>query len=219
MKASLFVTTARRSLRRFRNSRSCALGVVICGVIIALWPATGHAQQSIPGTEFFVGGSKLWADEALTNIVCSPTLVCTVQTDPAIRTLYHDHGWGGSVTGNLNRIVGLEVEFGTNPGLLTLLAGPHLAYHASGRVNPFGHVLFGGAHQRQIAPQAHSTAYNAFTTAFGGGLDVRAARVLSIRVIQADYLRESFKDDLQNNLRLSFGFVLRFGSLTEPNKK
>ncbi|HUI41334.1 MAG TPA: outer membrane beta-barrel protein [Terriglobia bacterium] len=51
-----------------------------------------------------------------------------------------------------------------------------------------------------------------FTTAFGGGLDVKAARFVWIRIIQADYLRQPFTNDTQNNLRLSFGVVFRFGS-------
>jgi hypothetical protein len=51
----------------------------------------------------------------------------------------------------------------------------------------------------------------AFTAAFGGGVDVKATRFLWIRVIQADYLREHFSGDTQNNLRLSSGVVFPFG--------
>ncbi len=47
---------------------------------------------------------------------------------------------------------------------------------------------------------------------------MKAARFLWIRVIQADYLRQSFRDDLQNNGKLSFGVVFRFGSLAGPGK-
>jgi len=42
----------------------------------------------------------------------------------------------------------------------------------------------------------------AFTAAFGGGVDVKATRFLWIRVIQADYLREYFSGDTQNNVPL-----------------
>jgi len=48
--------------------------------------------------------------------------------------------------------------------------------------------------------------------AFGGGLDVAPHPRVAIRVIQADYLATRFADDWQNNLRLSFGIVLRFGA-------
>jgi len=150
----------------------------------------------------------------------------------------------GSITGNLNRFFGLEVDLrvyrnnlpdpvpispgnsGPHSTRFTFLFGPHFAYRGIPRVNPFAHVLVGGTHGRSLSlisvPPAGEaltlTGQTAFAAAFGGGLDVKVTRFLWIPVIQADYLRESFTNDVQNNLRLSFGVVFRFGSSAKPGK-
>ena len=147
---------------------------------------------------------------------------------------YNTNGWEGSLTGNFNRVFGLEVDlsdhYNTPPGFashsngLSFLFGPHFAYRSIPKLAPFVHFLAGGTRgTQQPFPQAsgacpapgcpvlgppHDTA---FTAGFGGGVDVKASRFLWIRVVQADYLREYFSNDTQNNLRLSFGVVLRFG--------
>ena len=53
-----------------------------------------------------------------------------------------------------------------------------------------------------------------------GGVDVKIWRILWLRPIQAEYLRESFPADpnefppaREHNRRLSAGFVIRFGTL------
>ena len=113
----------------------------------------------------------------------------------------------------------------------SFLFGPHFAFRVVPRVAPFAHALVGGTRGAQqivivcpvagsdlcviggpcppcpASPPQHDTA---FTTAVGGGLDVQAAHFVWIRVIQADYLREQFTNNPQNNVRLSFGVVLRF---------
>jgi hypothetical protein len=141
-------------------------------------------------------------------------------TRPAIRTPYHNDAWEAAITGNFNRFAGIEMEVHCcqKPGELnghqyTFLFGPHFAFRGNSHVNPFAHVLLGLTSGRQVTPYQHSTWRPAFTTAVGGGLDVKAWRFLWIRAIQVDYLRESFKDDLQNNGKLSFGVVFRFGGV------
>lgn len=151
---------------------------------------------------------------------------------------YNASGWEGSLTGNFNRFLGLEADlsdhYATPPGLgfhsngFSFLFGPHLAYRTTPRVNPFVHFLAGGTRgsrgpQNFLLPPGLCPVpvtgcpalgplnETAFTAGFGGGLDVKANRFLWIRAFQADYLREYFTGDTQNDLRLSFGVVLRFG--------
>ena len=45
----------------------------------------------------------------------------------------------------------------------------------------------------------------------GFGLDIRINTVVSIRVLQADYIHTRFLEEGQHNGRLSFGIVLSFG--------
>ncbi len=48
-----------------------------------------------------------------------------------------------------------------------------------------------------------------FASALGGGLDYRLIKLVALRG-EGDYIRTSFFNTTQNNLRLSFGIVLRF---------
>ena len=151
---------------------------------------------------------------------------------------YNTNGWEGSLTGNFNPFFGLEADlsdhYNTPPNVgisysngFSFLFGPHFAFRSNPRVNPYVHVLVGGTRGTRLpvpiaapavplcpvtgCPSLGPLQETAFTAAAGGGVDVKATRFLWIRVIQADYLRENFFNDSQNNLRLSFGVVLRFG--------
>ncbi|MFZ0337309.1 MAG: hypothetical protein WAL45_04700 [Terracidiphilus sp.] len=91
---------------------------------------------------------------------------------------------------------------------------PHVG-HSS--LIPFGQVLVGAAHSSGSlvqAPNAGSgNAGAAFASNLGGGLDLRASRRFSIRLLEADYLLTTFdngSNNHQNNLRISAGVVFRF---------
>jgi hypothetical protein len=181
---------------------------------VAVGPLRGQAEGRQPEAEIFAGGSKVWTSASGTH--------------------FDTHGWGGSITGNFNRYVGAEMEifkysdypqdppeYGTN---YTFLFGPHVACRRARRVTPFGHVLVGGMHGRQnilppyppgVIPNTASalTGRTAFTVGLGGGLDVKVWRSVSLRVLQTDYLRAPFPNDVQNSLRLSFGVVFHLGHL------
>ncbi|HEV2424836.1 MAG TPA: hypothetical protein VGZ29_08415 [Terriglobia bacterium] len=113
----------------------------------------------------------------------------------------------------------------------SFLFGPHFAFRAVPKATPFVHALVGGTRGTQTmssacplggsnlcpiggpcppCPTPRPQHQTAFTTAVGGGLDVQAGRFVAIRVIQADYLREQFTGNPQNDVRFSFGIVLRF---------
>lgn len=179
--------------------------------LIAAGPVHGQTQEQ-PNTEIFAGGSKLWT--AADNVH------------------FHTHAWGGSITGNFNRYVGAEMEifkyadYPQDPpaygSRYTFLFGPHFSYRRARPVTPFGHVLVGGTRGRQnilppyppgVIPNTASAVRGktAFTVGFGGGLDVKVWRFVTLRVLQADYLRASFPNNVQGSLRLSFGVVVSIG--------
>jgi outer membrane immunogenic protein len=85
------------------------------------------------------------------------------------------------------------------------------------RLQPFGQVLAGFAHANGSLVEGQSPAASnasaAFAANIGGGLDLKANRGFSFRLVEADYLVTTFNNgvnDHQNNLRLSAGIVLHF---------
>jgi opacity protein-like surface antigen len=86
------------------------------------------------------------------------------------------------------------------------------------RFKPFFHALAGGATFRQTlsgdcpsdvqaACSDFSFSSTGFSAAVGGGLDVRATRRLSIRVVQADYNPIFVNDTTLSNFRIGVGLV------------
>jgi len=132
------------------------------------------------------------------------------------------NGGGGSIAYNFNSVLGLKAEFtgagiGNNTmtdstGLTTLtrsanmftyLFGPQVTIRKNSRVQPFGHLLFGGAYSNYYAnvqtkgavsttPTLQDAGKQAFAMAFGGGIDVKASQHVAIRVGQFDYFMTRF---------------------------
>jgi len=136
------------------------------------------------------------------------------------------NGWNASITGNVNRWLGVVGDFSGHygsesgsflvPGKADLsshsfLFGPRFSYRGHDRITPFAHALFGVNHAR-----AHSFGLTlkdtAFSTAIGGGFDVKLSNSFALRALQADYVMTRFGGETQNNARLSFGVVYRWGS-------
>jgi outer membrane immunogenic protein len=103
--------------------------------------------------------------------------------------------------------------------LSTFTAGgrylPKLGHSA---LQPFGQALVGLAHSSGTLVQGTNpgagNAGAAFAANLGGGLDLRANRRFSVRLVEADYLLTTFdngSNNHQNNLRISAGAVVRFG--------
>jgi hypothetical protein len=162
------------------------------------------------------------------------------------------NGAGGSFTFNINSMFGIKMDLqgygsntskftvpsGTNfPGggtanvqgnLFTYMFGPQVKLRAKS-FQPFGHLLFGGAHsnvygnafQNICQPTAGTCAFskapdgNAFAMAFGGGFDIPVNKLISIRPAEIDYLLTRFNNQFtntnQNNFRYSAGVVFTFG--------
>ncbi len=159
------------------------------------------------------------------------------------------NGGGGSFTYNFTENLGIKAEFqgygstltgfsipasatfptggkGNVQGdLFTYLFGPQVKARG-GKVNPFVHILFGGAHTNVYAnaykavcqPSAGACRFSAtpggdgFALAFGGGVDVPINKTIAIRPAGIDYLMTRFTNPLtsttnQNNFRYTAGVV------------
>jgi len=108
--------------------------------------------------------------------------------------------------------------------LFTYMFGP-VAKYRFGRFEPFGEILFGGAHSNFYVNACNSNsvlcggttpASTAFALAVGGGVDFQATHRLAIRLFDADYVRTNFGNNFvignssQSNFRLQTGLQVRF---------
>lgn len=101
--------------------------------------------------------------------------------------------------------------------LTTLTAGPRLQLPAARRLHPFAQALFGFAHgSGSQFPQQNTlvSSANSFALDLGGGADYfLPSHLISIRVLQIDYLRTALPNNTsnwQNNLRIGAGITLHF---------
>ncbi|MBI2819978.1 MAG: hypothetical protein HYX73_08365 [Acidobacteria bacterium] len=101
----------------------------------------------------------------------------------------------------------------------TFLFGPRFTSRWSDRFTPFAHTLFGVAriHHRvnQFAGSQRvrlDRTETPFAMTVGGGLDINLSPEISLRSIQADYLLTRPGEISVNNLRISSGFLFRFGT-------
>jgi opacity protein-like surface antigen len=130
-------------------------------------------------------------------------------------------GGAGSVAGNLNSWFGVVGEFGgckitgqpsgTSAHLLNYLFGPRVTYRSYGRLQPFGHVLFGGERLTASATGLGSASSNSFAMALGGGADYYLRGHFTLRLIQVEYLYTHFGGVRQNNARIEAGIVYHWG--------
>jgi hypothetical protein len=129
--------------------------------------------------------------------------------------LYGDYaGYYASPTVN-GELVGAPAQVTLNERAYPFLLGPQFTYRKLRPASFFAHALIGGMHERAanvpqgLAPETGTK----WAYGFGAGMDVRVARFLAIRVVQADYIRSHFpvssRVNAQNNWRISTGIVLR----------
>jgi opacity protein-like surface antigen len=109
-----------------------------------------------------------------------------------------------------------------NASLYNVLGGIQVKNNSQERrVKPFAHALVGaGIAKAKLndsfcreafdtgCPPEFNESETGLAMAFGGGLDVRAARNLSFRVFQVDYNPIRKNGVATNNVRFSFGIVL-----------
>jgi hypothetical protein len=148
-------------------------------------------------------------------------------------------GFNASITGNVNKYVGLKFDASghyknynvTIPGftnqpqikasLYNFLGGVQIKNNSkTRRVKPFVHALAGvGTVKTSLndafcqealgtgCPSEFRERESAFAMAFGGGIDVRASRRISFRLVQVDYNPLRKDGQTANNVRFSFGIV------------
>ncbi len=158
------------------------------GLVMLFLPLTAVAQDS-PKAEIFTGYSYLRSEGV------------------------NAHGFNGSIAGNINKNFGVVADLGVyrasesgeSGTAVTYLFGPRISGR-SDKVDPFFHVLFGGARVSAVGESDH-----AFAFAIGGGLDIKASNSVAIRVAQIDYLGSRFGGETQSNFRFSVGIVFRIG--------
>ena len=145
------------------------------------------------------------------------------------------HGWNVSLAGNVNRNLGIVGDFAghynsekstigtattsSNLTLTSVMAGLRVSERSNRMFTPFAQALFGmtrvNADLTVDQPgTTSSTATNdvtGFSSAVGGGLDIRLGETVAFRLFQADYLlirSDGFKHE---GARISTGIVWRFG--------
>ncbi len=192
--------------------------LMLAAILVICYTTISPAQDAdaYPKNEFFVGYSYESAD------------INSLTINPGRRGL---HGINLEYTRNINSVVGITVDFSghvkrdslaTGTGDIqhdrqqyNLLGGLQFKARNRTRVTPFAHALLGGSLFRgfsAILTPASNTYFfddaRSFAMAFGGGLDIRASKRISIRAIQADYNPTFFgQQGRQDNFRLSFGIV------------
>lgn len=120
------------------------------------------------------------------------------------------NGWEGSLTYKFNSYIGLTgaftgkygTLFGESMNLHDFYVGPQLSLPM--RYSPFVHVLFG-----DMRLSLATLRKNAFSTEWGGGLDIRVNQHLSVRAIEADAVTGNIKPS-QSDGQICAGLVIRF---------
>jgi hypothetical protein len=137
------------------------------------------------------------------------------------------NGWDLAPAFNFNKFLGVQADIsgtyatvsGVSTHIYTYTGGP-LVFVGLGPFKPYAHVLFGGT-RLSGSESSVSVSTNGYTVLFGGGLDVKANRLLAIRLAQVDWLYYHFSgfsaDNVStpsfsgsSNFRISTGLVLRF---------
>ena len=137
-------------------------------------------------------------------------------------------GGSGTFVYNFNKTFGAVADLGAyhnssdanlDPTTFSYLFGPRVSWRKD-RFTPYAQALVGGV--RVTSPflvdpiSGNTTAQNAFATAFGGGLDLRATDHIYLKPVEVDYMLSRVPNfwslnNTQSNLRYSAGIVFRFG--------
>lgn len=143
------------------------------------------------------------------------------------------HGGSGGITYNAYNWLGLVAEVGgyhaesaggvpTDENMWTWMFGPRFSFRNSTRFTPFAQVLFGGSFAGESL-NTNLVTEGSYALTVGGGLDVALTKHFSYRLVQTDYFLTNFANRPQaapqNNLRVSSGIVVRWGSNPEMTNR
>lgn len=124
-------------------------------------------------------------------------------------------GWGiaADVTGIHAGSIGSS---GVPISLVTTTFGPRYRWHADRHLSLYGQGLIGeadGFHSVFPAQVGAQSSSNSLAIQTGGGIDYKLSDRVALRVLDAAWLRTQLPnstDNVQNNLRLGAGIVVRF---------
>jgi hypothetical protein len=155
--------------------------------------------QEVPRIEVYGGYSNL-----MSNLNVSSFDMSGVDFSAAENL----NSWFGGAL-DISSHFGTENGFKTN--METAMYGPVFSYRKVRHVVVFSHGMLGavrgGPNYLDI-----SKSEVRFGALAGGGVDVQVSRMVALRLIQADYVLTHFSSVRQDNIRVSAGLVLRFGS-------
>ena len=127
--------------------------------------------------------------------------------------VYRGLGIAANVTGTHTSSVGTS---NIPLSLVTVTFGPRYRLHVARKLSVYGEVLVGEANGfSSIFPATGNSqdSANGLALQLGGGVDYRFGSRYALRLINASYLRTQLPnsaDNVENNLQLGAGFVLRF---------
>lgn len=171
--------------------------LTLAAVIWAVVATVARAQET-PVADVTAGYSALYVLKGLT---------------------YYMNGGSASVAASVNNWLGAVGDFGAyhapsglnNFNAETYTFGPRFSYRRWERLTPFGQVLLGGVHASQKNAQFTGVS-NAFAFGAGLGADLGLDRDgrYALRP-QVEYFGLHSNGGTISSLRLSVGFVVRFG--------
>jgi hypothetical protein len=144
---------------------------------------------------------------------------------------FYVSGWEASIERKVGLGIGVVADFSQQYGTATggpfvgsqqenqafALFGPQFSLRAAHRVIPFAHVLFGPSYGTEFEEYADGPIPSTgkvfdFTTAVGGGVDIRIRGHVWIRAVEVDHLhtKTDFNGDHAPQLRISAGIAFRF---------
>lgn len=178
-------------------------------------PIRSRAQEKF---EVFGGYSYTRVSVPFVQTILCPLPVCPIAT---VNNNANLNGWELSGAYKPTPWLGLAGDFcnhygsalNANVRLHTYLFGPQVSY--PGRVSPFAHALFGGAHESNDAGGTGGfvvvpATRNSFAAAVGVGIDIKLIPFVSVRPIQIDYLLTRFNSSSQSQPRVSAGVLFHF---------
>jgi len=138
---------------------------------------------------------------------------------------FYVSGWEASIERKVAPWIGIVADFSQQYGTRTggpfvgaqqenqtfALFGPQFSLRATHRVIPFAHLLLGPSYGHLGDPQSPYKVFD-FTTAVGGGVDIKITGPVWLRAVQVDYLhtKTDFNGDHATQLRISAGIAFRF---------
>ena len=198
------------------------LGWIVLVALASLFPIGAHSQSvpSVPKYSVFGGSTTV-----RNRFDYGPP--GSIGPGPA----FYVNGWEASIEREVAPWIGIVADFSQQYGTRSggpfvgaqqenqafALFGPQFSLRAAHRVIPFAHVLIGPGYgtvflQYQFGPAPSTSKAFDFTTAVGGGVDIKITGPVWLRAVQVDYLhtKTDFNGDHATQLRISAAIAFRF---------